>query len=177
MLGFSTSLIMGQDEPAYVDISPCMAMENDENRYACYDLLEQQVRSSREAALPVVSLRRNPQPAIVEQSEEVPEPESGSLDDFGKVTLSEAGRQSNSRILETADGGQELLDTVTSLRQRIPNQWEITLASGQIWHQVNSKRFRLREGMEVRIYPSPLGGSFRLEASNMNGFIQVRRIQ
>ena len=58
-----------------------------------------------------------------------------------------------------------------------PGEGFIDVDGGQVWYQINSKRFRLREGMQVRIYPSPFGGSFRLSASNMNGFIQVRRIQ
>jgi len=101
-----------------------------------------------------------------------------SISDFGRETVSASrNRENTARVLETDDGEKELVDLVARLDEKVPNQWEITLESGQVWYQINSKRFRLREGMQVRIYPSPFGGSFRLSASNMNGFIQVRRIQ
>jgi len=53
--------VQAQSAGIYVDIGPCMAMEVDEERYACYDLLEEQMRAAeqREVDLPVVSIERN----------------------------------------------------------------------------------------------------------------------
>jgi len=170
---------IAQEDPVYVDISPCMAMQSDESRYNCYDLLEAQIRAAkeRESSLPVVSIQRNVRQNQTEneQSDEV---EVDTVASFGTENAAVGqNRAATARVLENADGEQELVDLITLLDMKVPNQWEITLASGQVWRQINSKRFRLREGMEVRIYPSPFRGSFRLSASNINGFIQVRRIQ
>ncbi len=178
-------LVLAQTDSVYVDIGPCMAIANASDRYACYDALEAQIRAARarEAELPVVSLPRNTrqQPAATMPETAAMPPSTETVTDvadFGREPPAVAdSRQNTARVLESADGEQELVDTISSLDERLPDQWAITLASGQVWHQINSKRYRLREGMEVRIYPSPFGGSYRLSAATLNGFIQVRRAQ
>jgi hypothetical protein len=57
------------------------------------------------------------------------------------------------------------------------NDYRITLENGQIWRQTQARRYALRTGYHVRVYPSPWGESFRLAAEELNGFIQVQRIQ
>lgn len=181
-------LVLGQSAGVYVDIGPCMNMESDEERYACYDLLEEQIRAAelRNTELPRVSIQRNTRNQTTPDSDRTSQSESRLNDTNGSESTEEFGLQppsvtneqlTNARILENEDGEQELMDTIVKLDSKVLNQWEISLAGGQVWHQINSKRYRLLEGMEVRIYPSPFGGSFRLTATNLNGFIQVRRIK
>ena len=192
LFAFLTTGAFAQGASVYVDIGPCMAMDTDAQRYACYDLLEDQIRAAqtRQTELPVLSIPRNtrqsqeqvqaaPAPQSVEQVVESDSgPESDAVGEFGlEAATTASNREATARVLESDDGAQELVDTITKLDERVLNQWEVTLASGQVWQQINSKRYRLREGMEVRIYASPFGGSFRLSATNLNGFIQVRRIQ
>lgn len=175
--------VLSQTNSVYVDIGPCMAMTDNTRRYACYDLIEQQVRAAQKTniELPVVSLPRNipenqPETDIVSENQD--HIEQNKIKDFGQQTpATSRNREVNAKILANDDGDQELVDTISDLSERLPGQWQITLASGQVWHQINSKNYRLREGMEVRIYPSPFGGSFRLSATNVNGFIQVQRVQ
>jgi len=178
--------VQAQSASVYVDIGPCMGINEDEDRYACYDQLEEQIRAarSRESELPVVSIQRNIRAAQQQEVADATEENDSNNDE--QSVVEEFGRQSpaisqsrveNARVLANEDGEQELVDTISSLRERLPSQWAVTLAGGQVWHQVNSKAYRLREGMEIRIYPSPFGGSFRLSATNLNGFIQVRRVQ
>lgn len=170
-----------QSAGVYVDIGPCMAMEEDAERYACYDLLEEQIRAAqtRETELPRVSIQRNTrQPAADVTVSDSSSEDEASVVDFGRETpATTSNRETTARLLDNEDGGQELIDAIVALKEPLPNQWQVTLASGQVWHQINSKRYRLQEGMEIRIYPSPFGGSYRLSATNLNGFIQVRRIQ
>lgn len=182
MLSTFTS-VLSQTSGVYVDIGPCMAMTDNTRRYACYDLIEQQVRASQRAKieLPVVSLPRNipeEQPDTDIASENQDHIEQDNIENFGQETpATSRNREVNAKILANDEGEQELVDIISDLNERLPGQWQITLASGQVWHQINSKNYRLREGMEVRIYPSPFGGSFRLSATNLNGFIQVQRVQ
>lgn len=68
-------------------------------------------------------------------------------------------------------------DKITELREREPGRFLITLASGQQWLQVESKRYRMRTGQDVRIYPGLFSGSWRMSADGINGFIQVERIK
>lgn len=81
------------------------------------------------------------------------------------------------RVEQGEDGTEALHDTVTELEEVRPNQWRISLASGQVWVQVHPKRFNLREGYPVRIYPSDWGDNYRLETERLSGFIQVLRTE
>lgn len=180
-------------DAVFVDIAPCMALAVDTDRHDCYDRLEAAVRAAQQlpappvatAPTPVAPAAEAPLTASVPASlpaqaspapvVEVAEPPAvaDAVATFGKQTPVEA------RVEANESGDQELLDTITGLRQREPGRWLITLASGQIWYQTNSSRIRLREGMAVRIYPSPLGGSFRLAGTdgNSTGFVQVTRVE
>ena len=75
------------------------------------------------------------------------------------------------------DGDSVLHDRIVSLRERIPSQYLITLESGQVWYQTVTKTFRMKEGMEVMISRSPVGGSYRLSSPEISGFIQVVRVE
>jgi len=180
-------------DAVFVDIAPCMALAVDTDRHDCYDRLEAAVRAAQQLPPPPVATAPTPAapaaqvpltapvpapvtapapPAPVVSDAESPA-NSDAVETFGTQTPLEARVQAN-------DGGdQELLDTITGLRQREPGRWLITLASGQVWYQTNSSRIRLREGMAVRIYPSPLGGSFRLAGTDgsSTGFVQVTRVE
>ena len=78
---------------------------------------------------------------------------------------------------EAGDGGDEVTGTIAAMRQRIPNSFVITLEDGQIWEQTMPKRYPLRPGLQVRIYPTSWGDSWRLTGVDLHGHIQVRRIQ
>jgi len=174
--------------------SPLHVHIPDAARYACYDALETKIRQAQqkqrestvssvveEAATAAEDGTADPVPVMTPPSRS-PAPENlehekeaeNEIADFGRTTPSTAG---SARLEENGEGAQVLYDKVLSLREREPGRWLITLESGQVWYQTNSQRFRLREGMEVRIYPSPLGGSWRLSISGINGFIQVRRVE
>lgn len=68
-------------------------------------------------------------------------------------------------------------DRIVDLREREPGKWLITLESGQQWYQVESKRYALGKGMDVRIYPGLFGSSWRLSADELKGFVQVQRVK
>lgn len=72
---------------------------------------------------------------------------------------------------------REWVGTITALRLREPNQYIVTLDTGQVWHQRYPERYALRVGQRVRIYESPWGAHQRLQADGVNGFIQVERVE
>lgn len=80
---------------------------------------------------------------------------------------------------QATEGGEEnsYRDRIVDLREREPGKWLITLESGQQWYQVESKRYALGKGMDVRIYPGLFGSSWRLSADELKGFVQVRRVK
>ncbi len=174
--------------PVMVDIAPCMALAGSAERYACYDRLAVSARATsntaprvsstpaQPATVPrtVVAPVAEPPPAAV-ATPSVAETPATSVAEFGKASPQETR---SAQILANAGGDEELHDVITDLRQREPNRWLITLESGQVWYQSNSERFRLVKGMAIRIYPSPLRGSYRLarDDGKETGFIQVERV-
>lgn len=168
------------------DITPCMQIANEAAKYACYLRLEAEVLAARanlpasEASqlatpatqVPVVQVQSTPRASL-------PAATSTAQDDEAVATFGNQTSTATVQIQVTPDGEQVLHDTVVELQERGPNRFLITLASGQVWYQSNSQRFRLTEGMAVRIYLSPLKGSYRLgrDDGKENGFIQVERIK
>jgi len=71
----------------------------------------------------------------------------------------------------------EYFGTITALQERLPNAWVITLDNGQIWQQVQPEAYPLRAGLEVRIYPTNWGDSYRLIGAGTGRHIQVRRVR
>jgi hypothetical protein len=160
-----------------VDVSQCVGILDEGQRLACFDQLTAHLQhQSSEDQLPIVdSLARQPSATLTEQSENGPAidrnfAETDDVDEFGRPPQSP-------RLMASDNGAVELFDRVASLRKRAPNLWAITLESGQVWLQSNSQFFHLREGDEVKVYPSRLGGSFRLKRVDTNGFIQVERVE
>ncbi|MDX1561897.1 MAG: hypothetical protein R3305_03180 [Gammaproteobacteria bacterium] len=63
------------------------------------------------------------------------------------------------------------------MRERLPSSYVIQLDNGQIWEQTEPKRYPLRPGLEVRVYPTRWGSRYRLTGVDTGGHIQVRRVQ
>lgn len=78
------------------------------------------------------------------------------------------------RSAEETEAPAELVDTIAALDKR-PDGWVVTLQNGQIWQQHVSRRYELRVGQQVRIYPTIFGGGYKLTAPGKGGFIYVKR--
>jgi hypothetical protein len=92
-------------------------------------------------------------------------------------TVRSFGKESPARVVDTEEGHEELHDRIEALRMNPPGRWIVTLASGQVWRQSFTGSYNLRKGMDVRIYRSKWGNSYRLSAQGLNGFIQVERVK
>lgn len=120
-------------------------------------------RPSATAARPVESL-----PAVT--AERVIEPAPNADDSFGLPPPREE------RVRQERET-QEFYGTVASVRETLPNQYIITLENGHVWRQTRPSFYPLRPGHRVRIYSTQWGSSYRMTAEELNGFIQVQRIQ
>lgn len=172
--------------PVLVDISQCMDMTTDDERYACYDRLAQTVRASQNAASQQLPDEpANAEPVVVSSAKEPAPPKASpapprlpaaSVAEFGQET---PATTDSAKVVANDLGDDELHDRIASVQEREPGRRLITLESGQVWYQSNSERFRLVKGMAVRIYPSPLRGSYRLarDDGKETGFIQVERVK
>ncbi len=72
---------------------------------------------------------------------------------------------------------REIVATIATVRETVPNYRTITLDNGQIWRQNRAEFYPLQPGLEVRIYPGKWGESFRLTAPRLRGDIQVERVR
>lgn len=187
--------VHGQSSPVMVDISPCLSITDNQAKFGCYAELEARVRAEMDSNVsnpatvaPTVTAETPAQvpPAVAESPGRAApaaeaEPEvadtsepSPAVEEFGRQTPVQAAR-----VQASEEGEEELRDTIASLQEREPGRWLFTLAGGQVWYQVNSQRMNFRKGDEIRIYPSPIGSSWRMgRASGAEvGFIQVARVR
>jgi hypothetical protein len=162
----------GQDrEDVTVDLSGCVDLEPAEERFACYEARVDAVLEERRAA------GSTPAPGGTADASSAP-----SAATRVEVRASDGVAASENRSARVRAGGEdedaeEFFGTVAELRETVPNSYLITLDNGQVWRQNRPKRYLLRPGQRVRIYPSPWGSSFRLAAEDVNGYIQVERVR
>lgn len=173
---------LAQDDSAFL---ACDQVEERSQRLACLEAALDAATNKQQATLP--STEASISTPIRENTSRVPEADSAKAsvnlpdsDDTPATATNEAVESfgvPEPRVAENAAGDKELHDTITSVEALRPNQWRIVLASGQVWFQVHPKRFNLRAGYPVRIYPSNWGENYRLDSDKLNGFIQVQRLE
>jgi len=177
------SAVQEDDQPQAVTDGASEASENRGNARELENFGRNQVSSDESSnieeaddkgfKLPVIGnlFRRN---RDEDQEQEVALSEDTSadrLDNFGR------GTSTSSKVIENAEGQEELIDVVVELTMAKPNMWLIRLASGQVWRQTHSRRYNLRKGDEVRIYSTQWGENYRLETERLSGFIQMLRVE
>jgi len=177
------SAFQEDDQPQAVTDGASEASENRGNARELENFGRNQVSSDESSnieeaddkgfKLPVIGnlFRRN---RDEDQEQEVALSEDTSadrLDNFGR------GTSTSSKVIENAEGQEELIDVVVELTMAKPNMWLIRLASGQVWRQTHSRRYNLRKGDEVRIYSTQWGENYRLETERLSGFIQMLRVE
>jgi hypothetical protein len=74
----------------------------------------------------------------------------------------------------TPDQDTEYFGTIVDLRETVPNNYIITLDTGQVWEQAEPRRYPLSTGLEVRIYPTRWGQQYRLTSEEHGGQIKVK---
>jgi hypothetical protein len=102
----------------------------------------------------------------------VEEDRSRLLDVFGWF-----GRDRNDGEEDAPEIAEMMQATVTGLEVFKPDRWTITLDNGQVWRQLYTDRYNLREGDAVTISRATGRLQYRLEAERFNGFIQVERVR
>lgn len=165
---------LGQDSGRVtVDVERCIELGSDAERRECFAAEVDAVLEAQGAT------------EANDRSGAAEDVEADRAADTGDETASERTRrargQADERAADAARKSEaaedEYFGTITELRERAPNRYAIALDNGQIWEQVTGKRYPLRPGLEVRIYPSRWGESYRLSGEGTGGYIQVRRVQ
>lgn len=156
------STLAQDSSPVTIDARRCRALESPEERLACYDAEVDSALSSE---------RREPGLPPPAQASAPPQSSQQSI-----PTANVAGMPREDAPAD-APGQTEWVGTITSLRERVPGQYSITLDNGQVWQQQFSERYPLRVGERVRIYKSRFGSGLRLQADGRNGFTPVERVR
>jgi hypothetical protein len=183
ILLLAASLVSAQK---LVDISSCVSIVKDTERFACYENLAHQsgalppAQSAQQAPSAPATTAATPAPTPPTNSAVHAATSQGSAAPATSTDSSRIaafGAAIGKALLQTDTDGQEmLLDTVTAAKYYKPDIWQVTLSSGQIWRQMNARDFSLRVGDKVQIFPSGWGKSYRLTVEGRSGFIQVERL-
>jgi hypothetical protein len=178
--------------PVIIDASPCLEIVSPIERLACFEAQANAVQGRGTAIpqqnQPVVSGPRDsgqqpsqpapqtqPRPASETPQVVAQEPETARIPPADSVE-NNFGLPEEKFSDEKAKA-DELSARVATLKELAPNRFLITLQNGQVWEQMQSKRFALEEGDEVRIYSTRWGSSYRLASLSHKGFIQVQRLR
>ena len=181
-------------ETLIMDGGPCLDLTRPIERLTCF---EDQARAAQQPGaaipqqkLPVVSIPRGtrqqpaqsppqvePQPASETPQEVAQEVESPSITPADSVEDNFGLPEERVNEGKERTPANELIARVAEIKEFDRNRFLITLENGQVWEQINSKRFALAEGDEVRIYSTRWGSSYRLSSQSHRGFIQVQRLR
>jgi hypothetical protein len=144
-----------------VDVGECTELESPEERFACYE------------ARVEAELKKRDSPA-------------GAVEPEAPADAAPPAQTTDTRA-QTTDGSPaardeeppEIVGTVASLRETVPNSYLITLEDGQVWRQTYPKKYPLRVGQRVTLHPTRWGDSLRLTAEGLSGYgyIQVEKVR
>jgi hypothetical protein len=158
-----------------IDVSDCVELEKPGERLDCF---ERQLEAQRQAAPAPTAASPAPAPTAPAPTASAPAPErarTAAAPDAVETIRTPRGRRARQEAAEAP--GREIVAVVTALRETVPNTWTITLDNGQVWRQTPPKFYPLRPGLEVRLYPTGWGDSYRLTVAEQKSFIQVQRVR
>jgi len=156
-----------QSQDVLADVGDCAEIESRDERLECYETRVQQALETRETG---------------ETSDSGDSGETGETGETGSAARPAASRRSTDNAgLPSSRPERELADeivaTVTAVRELEPNSLLVTLDNGQVWRQNRPQRYVLDVGTEVILRPTRWGPAYRLTDPNRGGFIQVQRVR
>ena len=152
-----------------VEVAECVKLETPDARLACYEARVDSVLKGRSEAPSVPPAAAAPAAIGVSQSTGAqPQPTAAP------TTTNSAPAATSPASTDAPD---EIVATVTAVRQTVPNAHVITLDNGQVWQQTEPQQYLLRPGVKVRIYATRWGPGWRLTADELRGFIRVKRVR
>lgn len=179
----------GQDSSSVtVDVSQCIRLGSEAERLSCFAAQVDAVLEQHDAAgveEPVTATENaaaGQRRGSEDETSSAPErPDQRAAERRAAESRTVKARATEPRVSvqspQSEPDATEYYGTVVALRERLPNSYVITLDNGQIWEQVEPKRYLLRPGLEVRIYSTRWGGRYRLSGADTGGHIQVRRLR
>ena len=175
------------DAALEVNVADCVAIESPAERFRCYESrVDAALREQVGATVSAESVgAADAEPAGVASAsslDSAAEPAAAApvreieLDNAA-ATADEFGLRRPRAASESQGDVEEMRGTIAALRQTVPNSFINTLENGQVWRQMRPQWYPLQVGHNVRIYPTRWGNSYRMSSVELNGFIQVERVQ
>ena len=137
-----------------IEVSECVELSSDPERFACYERLAEAALSERPSGEP--------------ESADATAAPAGSAPANAEHVAPPSAQDSPS---------PDIISTIAALDEIRPNVYTVELENGQVWRQVGSQRYPLRVGFDVRVYSTRWGHLHRLSAVDRGGFIQVERVR
>jgi len=155
-----------------VDVERCLDIQSAEERQACFaaqvdQVLQERSQAGARAEAPDVERERE---RDIQRERDVERDRQAERESRSRDSAASASRE------DEADA-QEYFGKVVEIREYKPSAYVITLDNGQVWQQTEPKRYPLRPGLEVRIYSTQWGKSYRMAGVDSGGHIQVRRLR
>lgn len=186
----TSQLVSAQNsESVTVDVADCIELESATDRLACFEarvdavLEEQDAGEAAGADEPVaVTRNRGDDDARADRNEPTRSERRAqrrAAREQEKIAQRQARLEQTAADLaeRQARAAEAFSGTIAALDERLPDSYVITLDNGQIWEQTAPKRYPLHVGLDVEIYPSQWGPSYRLTGQNLGSFVQVRRVK
>lgn len=172
-------------ESLNVDISGCLDLATREQQIACYlARVDEAVEAHESGVTPARDQGPNdPSSAssrAVETESRRSDPSSaprGPAQPQSRPQSEAPAAAAASEAPDEVEEREEIVATITSIREVQPNTYVINLDNGQVWRQSAAKRYYLREGAEVHLVPTAWGESYRLTDPDVGNFIQVERVR
>lgn len=168
--GLWLALLVPLSAAAQDTLLGCREIEDAAERVACYDRVVDRISGRNASGAPENGAPRTPSSGTPADGGGAPQDEL-----FGR------SRVESERTLRQTFGIQAppagIAVKVAALARAPDRTLVITLDNGQVWRQTVPMPYRLREGLEVRLYPSRWGDTYRLTNDQLRGYIQVERVR
>jgi hypothetical protein len=169
-------------ESVTIDVQECVKLESPRERFDCYE------RHADEASTQKAAAHAAPAPASPAAPAAVPTtaaavavtapPPAASVQPPPTPAAQATPSSSAGKAAEPSPEPQEVVATITAVRETVPSSYVITLDNGQVWSQSYPEPYGLlRPGQRVTLRASKWGTSYHLSVEGQNGFIQVKRVQ
>jgi hypothetical protein len=153
-------------------LAHCATIADNASRLQCYDQLAQASDHVAVSAVAETNAKTSPNPALTPKLATAPSLTVNPQTSVKADAVAEFGapRKEDNQALE------QIRYPVTSAQKGLRGGYTVTLANGQVWQQIGSESFRVKQGQTVVIEKAALG-SFLMHVDGTNNSIRVKRLQ
>lgn len=170
ILSLSALYLFSTSAAASNAIKDCRTIENDLHRLMCYDAAVDALHKKQAVAPPIAQIK----------STEQIKPKTPQINvtpvttEKKVVTNNAANTEFGLEHKDITGDSEELVSVIAAVKKAPRGELIITLDNGQVWRQLGTDRFRVKEGFTV-IISRGIFNSFLLKIQGKNKSIRVKR--